>query len=60
MKPVAYITGATRGIGLAIAKGLAKEGFSLSLAARSEELLNNVQAEIVPLVAKLADLAHMH
>ena len=39
---VAVITGASRGIGAAIAEALAEEGCRLALAARSEELLSQV------------------
>lgn len=43
---VAIITGASRGIGRAIAQELAKEQMRLVLAARSEDLLNEVAASI--------------
>lgn len=42
----ALITGANRGIGLAIAKAYAKEGAKVLLAGRSEAALKRVQAEI--------------
>jgi NAD(P)-dependent dehydrogenase (short-subunit alcohol dehydrogenase family) len=42
----ALITGASRGIGLAIAKAFAKEGASLILNARNQEKLENVAEEI--------------
>ncbi len=43
---VAVITGGSVGIGLAVARGLAKEGVHLLLCARDETRLNNVAAEI--------------
>ncbi|MDH3997415.1 MAG: SDR family oxidoreductase [Desulfuromonadales bacterium] len=42
---VVLITGASRGLGKAVAMGFAKAGAKLSLAARNEELLNEVAAE---------------
>lgn len=44
---VAIVTGASGGIGKAIAKGFAKEGAKVVLAARRTELLKEVAAEIV-------------
>lgn len=46
-KQVTIITGASRGIGRAIAKKLALEGHSVALTARNEELLEEVKANIV-------------
>ena len=43
---VAIVTGASRGIGRAIALKLAEEGAAVMLAARNAELLKEVQAEI--------------
>ena len=43
---VALVTGASRGIGLAIAQRLAAEGMSLAVAARDEALLRALAAEI--------------
>lgn len=43
---VALVTGASRGIGFAIAKGLAAEGAKLCIAARGREALEKAAAEI--------------
>jgi len=43
---VALVTGASQGIGRAIALRLAHDGFSVALAARNEDKLKQVQAEI--------------
>ncbi len=42
----ALVTGASRGIGLAIAKALAAEGVSLTLVARDSERLSKVCSEL--------------
>ena len=42
----ALITGASKGIGKAIAESLAKEGCNLVLAARSEDKLNEIKSEL--------------
>jgi short-subunit dehydrogenase len=57
----AIITGATHGIGFAIATRLAKEGFTLCICSRNEEELNRTQADLKALGApevyiKAADL----
>jgi short-subunit dehydrogenase len=65
----AIVTGASRGIGVYIARALAKEGVNLALAARSVEELETVRAEMEALgvraiaiqcdVAKAADRAEL-
>ena len=42
----AIVTGASRGIGVYIARALAREGVNLALAARSLEDLEHVRAEM--------------
>src|SRR4026207_1579755 len=44
----ALVTGASRGIGRAIALGLAREGVKLAIAARRVKLLEEVAHEFVP------------
>jgi short-subunit dehydrogenase len=57
----AVVTGASRGIGVYIAKALAEEGVNLSLAARSEAELDQVRSEIeamgVTAIATVCDVA---
>jgi len=53
---VALVTGASRGIGLAIARALASEGCDLLLTARSEPALTRVSRELAS--AKVRILAH--
>lgn len=43
---IAIVTGATKGIGLDVAEGLAAEGTQLSICARNEAVLKNVAKEI--------------
>ena len=43
----ALVTGASQGIGRAIAKGLAAEGVRLCIAARRRELLEELSREII-------------
>lgn len=49
----ALITGASRGLGLVIARSLAREGMNLALAARSAGTLEQVAAELRPLGVKV-------
>src|SRR5260370_37476360 len=53
---VAVITGATRGIGLAIAHALAAQGCNLVLTGRDEEGLSRISRELAS--AKIKVLAH--
>ena len=57
----AIVTGASRGIGVYIAKALAEEGVNLSLAARSAEELEQVRTEIesmgVKAIATVGDVS---
>jgi 3-oxoacyl-[acyl-carrier protein] reductase len=43
---VAIVTGASRGIGACVAEGLAKDGYSVALVARSADALNEVASRI--------------
>jgi 3-oxoacyl-[acyl-carrier protein] reductase len=60
---VALVMGASRGIGRAIAAGLAREGARVALASRSREKLDEAVAEIgasaAPFVADTADLERL-
>ncbi len=57
----AIVTGASRGIGVYIARALAEEGANLSLAARSADELEQVRAEMealgVEVIATICDVA---
>lgn len=57
-KKVAIVTGATTGIGKEIAYGLAKAGYRLILAARSEELALNVIQDL-KIQTKNHDIAYL-
>ncbi|MDQ4084000.1 MAG: SDR family oxidoreductase, partial [Actinomycetota bacterium] len=50
----ALITGASRGLGLALARGLASEGWTLIIDARSEEALEEARAELSELIDVIA------
>ena len=63
---VAIVTGASKGLGLAIARELARAGISLVIDARGSEALDAATrelSELVPVVAiagDVADGAHVH
>ena len=63
---VAIVTGASKGLGLAIARELARAGISLVIDARRADILAEAErelAELVPVVAiagDVADAAHVH
>lgn len=54
------ITGASRGIGKEIAKGLQKEGYNIFLASRNEELLNKASKEIKAKAYLACDLSNQN
>jgi NAD(P)-dependent dehydrogenase (short-subunit alcohol dehydrogenase family) len=62
--PVAIITGASRGLGLALARELATEGWALVLDARGDDALQNAAAElractqVVAISGDVSDDAH--
>jgi NAD(P)-dependent dehydrogenase (short-subunit alcohol dehydrogenase family) len=62
--PVAVITGASQGLGLALARGLAERGWSLVIDARTPDRLAAAAAElarltaVVPLAGDVTDDAH--
>ncbi len=49
MKPVAIITGASQGLGLALARELAARGYALAIDARRADRLAAAEAELAPL-----------
>jgi NAD(P)-dependent dehydrogenase (short-subunit alcohol dehydrogenase family) len=59
--PIALITGASRGLGLALARSLAQDGWSLVIDARGAEALEAARAEVAaagaPIVAVAGDVA---
>src|SRR5688572_26935163 len=63
-RPVALITGASLGLGRAVAKELAQDGFRLVITARRPALLEDAAAEVraltdvVALPGDVADRAH--
>ncbi len=56
MKPVAIITGASQGLGLALAKELAARGYALAIDARRADRLGAAEAELAP-VTQVAAVA---
>lgn len=63
-RPVALITGASAGLGLALAHGLAERGWALVINARGAEALKNAadalagQTDVVPLAGDITDPEH--
>lgn len=56
-KPVALITGAARGIGLATAKLISAQGFAIALVDRDEEELSRIAPEIEGAIALAFDVS---
>ncbi|HET6294932.1 MAG TPA: SDR family oxidoreductase [Kribbella sp.] len=63
-RPVALITGASAGLGLALAHGLAERGWALVINARGAEALKNAadalagQTDVVPVAGDITDPEH--
>jgi NAD(P)-dependent dehydrogenase (short-subunit alcohol dehydrogenase family) len=63
-RPVALITGASRGLGLALARALAQRGWTLIINGRNGEALESARAElsaltpVVAIAGDVADAAH--
>ena len=60
-RPVALITGASAGLGLALAHGLARRGWALVIDARGAEALKDALAshtDVVPLAGDVTDPSH--
>jgi short-subunit dehydrogenase len=56
----AIIIGSTKGLGAAMARRLAREGYSLALAGRSADLMNKLCAEINPASGEVCARAYIH
>ncbi|MBA3900776.1 MAG: SDR family oxidoreductase [Bacteroidetes bacterium] len=54
---IAVISGATRGIGRAMAFALAKEGYNLAIGARNQEQLQELKSEIISIHSNIKVLA---
>ena len=52
-KPLALVTGASRGIGASIAKGLAKKGIHVIILARTIGALEEINDEITGMVVRV-------
>ena len=56
-RPLAVITGGSSGIGLAVARILARRGYRLVLAGRSEDRLRQAIAGLTPLAGNVRSVA---